>query len=33
LLEVENHKGTGVKTEIAKIMEKDFKLEAILPSF
>jgi len=25
--------GTGVKTEIATIMEKYFKLEAILPSF
>jgi len=24
--------GTGVKTEIAKIMEKDFNLERILPS-
>ena len=25
--------GTGAKMEIATIMEKDFKLEAILPSF
>jgi len=33
LLEAGNLKGTGVKTEIATIMEKYFKLEAILPSF